>query len=555
MYVNFISIFRVLNQNERFKFYSLIFLVIISAIVETFLILSLEKFLAVFSSSIGETTKSFELNELRDNGFYFIVTLCLSALLKILILTLTAHSVMTLGKRLTLRVYDKLLTLDYENKHLLSANESISHANKVDTVVATVIVPIFTALTGFILSISLLFSIILTAPALGFFVFSALVIIYIMMSVIFQRRLKYNSIVLSENMSKKVSTIENGIKLFSENIFYNTQNLFRDRLEIAENKIKNTQALNMVISSIPKLIIEALGILLIIIFIFLSQTVSFIAPVDLAVLGTFALAAQRLLPHLQSIYSVWSKYTSNLRLIMEINQILKLPTHKNISSSDVIRPFRGAVMLRNIEMNFADESNVIKYPNITIKYGKLNLIKGKSGAGKSTLLQIITSQIKPTVGVIEIDGVQLNTGNVNDWRSQIAYVPQKNFIFDGTIYENITLNKGQTTNNIERLNFALSASRCDEFIRKLPKGIETLLVDNAAELSGGQAQRISLARALYSGRKVLVFDEVTSALDSENEHAFLESVNLLRNEYTILVVSHSSKFDEIADITIDLNQE
>ena len=166
-------------------------------------------------------------------------------------------------------------------------------------------------------------------------------------------------------------------------------------------------------------------------------------------------------------------------------------------------------------------------------------IFGKSGSGKSTLLDIIMGFIKPNNGIIKIDN-KFDLGDENNlflWKKKIGYLPQKMILLDDTILTNITLN---INNNIKidrkYLSKVLKVCCLDTFIKDLDKGIDTLVGENGSKLSGGEIQRICLARCLYTNPEVIIIDEGTSALDKDTELKLIK--NLFSLKKTIIFVSH-----------------
>jgi ATP-binding cassette subfamily C protein len=184
--------------------------------------------------------------------------------------------------------------------------------------------------------------------------------------------------------------------------------------------------------------------------------------------------------------------------------------------------------------------------DLTIKAGKTTAIVGPSGAGKSTIADLVMGLIVPNHGCILIDGMELSLELTKAWREQIGYVPQDTFLFNDTLRANLLWAKPDASE--EEINQSLRYAAAEEFIPGLPKGLETILGDRGVLISGGERQRIALARALLRKPSLLILDEATSSLDSENEKRIREATEKLHGQMTILVISHRLSTIRGADV-------
>ena len=173
------------------------------------------------------------------------------------------------------------------------------------------------------------------------------------------------------------------------------------------------------------------------------------------------------------------------------------------------------------------------------------MIQGASGAGKTTLLDLLVGLLRPQSGVVRMGTDDLNNVDAVKWRQSIGYVPQELALFHDTIRANITLYDDQVSD--AAVEDSLRLSGVSAFVHQLPNGIETDVGEFGGKLSGGQRQRISLARALVTNPKLLILDEVTSALDPETEEAIVSNIAELRGRYTIVAITHRPAWTRIAD--------
>jgi len=168
--------------------------------------------------------------------------------------------------------------------------------------------------------------------------------------------------------------------------------------------------------------------------------------------------------------------------------------------------------------------------------GTTTALVGSSGSGKSTLISIVMAFNRPTSGRVLVDGRDLEDVKLTDYREQLASVLQDNFLFDGTIAENVGYAKpGATQAEIEQ---ACRIAHCDEFINGFPDGYATIVGERGIKLSGGQRQRVSIARAILANPRILILDEATSSLDSESEQMIQDGLRRLRSGRTTFVIAH-----------------
>ena len=203
-------------------------------------------------------------------------------------------------------------------------------------------------------------------------------------------------------------------------------------------------------------------------------------------------------------------------------------------------------------LSFAyDRELVMKDVSITVPKGGLTVIIGQSGIGKSTLLKLLLGLYRPNSGTLVIDTPEGPIPVDRGTRSLFSYAPQGNFLLSGTLRENLTFTNPDATD--EEIHAALYASAMDEYVATLPQGLETLLRENGAGLSEGQAQRLSLARAIISGAPVLLLDEVTSALDAVTEQTVLERITALPGK-TCIAVTHRPSALALASHVIEVTE-
>ena len=210
---------------------------------------------------------------------------------------------------------------------------------------------------------------------------------------------------------------------------------------------------------------------------------------------------------------------------------------------------RKTIQLDAVSFGY-DGAEVLHDFDMTLHFGERVVLVGPSGAGKSTIADLIMGLIVPDKGHVLVDGVPLGPDTVKSWRDHIGYVSQDTFLFHDTIRANILFARPESTE--EDIHKALKLAAAEEFVSRLPRGIDTVVGDRGMRLSGGERQRLALARALIRRPSLLILDEATSFLDSENETRILETIEQLRGKMTVLIISHRLSTRRGADIIYDL---
>lgn len=198
--------------------------------------------------------------------------------------------------------------------------------------------------------------------------------------------------------------------------------------------------------------------------------------------------------------------------------------------------FSGSVRFDEVSFEYTEGMPVLQDVSFEAPAGTTTALVGSSGAGKTTLIALVLTFRQPTRGRVLVDGRDLATIKLRDYRSTLAVVLQDDFLFDGTLAENIAYSRPQATR--DEVVEAARLAHCDEFIREFPDGYETVIGERGVKLSGGQRQRISIARAMLADPRILVLDEATSSLDTESEQYIQEGLARLRSGRTTFVIAH-----------------
>ncbi len=237
------------------------------------------------------------------------------------------------------------------------------------------------------------------------------------------------------------------------------------------------------------------------------------------------------------IAAIGTQITEAFAGLDRIREIMSMSTEdEEDSSRDPLTEMSGDVEFENVWFEYNEGVPVLKNVSFNAPAGSTTALVGSSGSGKSTLIGLIMNFNRPLSGMIKIDGRDLFEIKLRDYRSRLGVVLQDNFLFDGTVAENISFSKPHAT--LEEIQEVSRIAHCEEFIEGFEKKYETIVGERGVKLSGGQRQRIAIARALLADPKILILDEATSSLDSESEALIQEGLRSLRKGRTTFVIAH-----------------
>jgi ATP-binding cassette subfamily B protein/ATP-binding cassette subfamily C protein len=291
------------------------------------------------------------------------------------------------------------------------------------------------------------------------------------------------------------------------------------------------QIVSNTLSTLPKNILECIGFSLLVaavIFILANyRDPSKVIPI----ISMYALAMYRILPSVH-------RMLGNLNNIAYIHDALDT-LDKNVrqeTEKDGAAPlcFEKNIRFEDITFGYITGKDVLNSVYLEIKKGERIAIVGESGGGKSTLVDLIIGINKPDSGTIYIDDSVLSDENIRTWRSKIGYIPQSIYLFDGTVAENVAFGSEPDE---EKTKHALKTANIWDFLSQ-KEGANTIVGEGGIQLSGGQLQRIGIARALYDNPDVLVLDEATSALDTETEARIMDEIYNISRDKTLIVIAH-----------------
>jgi len=260
-------------------------------------------------------------------------------------------------------------------------------------------------------------------------------------------------------------------------------------------------------------------------------------PVYVGALFAFLLLSQRVAAPLTQLAQLIHQYDEARFAVEIVGRLVNQPAEEGRSSHAVKKPLRGQIEFSNVRFKYQGaEAFALNDVSFEISEGTTLGVMGRSGSGKTTITRLLQGLHSDYRGLIKIDGIDVREYDVDHLRSSLGVVLQENFLFSGTIRENITAAKSDAT--FDEMVLAARLAGAEEFIDKLPRGYETYVYEGSPNLSGGQRQRLAIARALIVNPRILILDEATSALDAESEAIINANLQRIAQGRTLVVISH-----------------
>ena len=302
-------------------------------------------------------------------------------------------------------------------------------------------------------------------------------------------------------------------------------------------KLKNKNAKIRTVYVRVSPIMETLTGIMIAILIFYSGKLIIENEIDINNFFSFLAAMMLAYQPVRSLATVNMAISQGLSAAARILPIIDNENEiKDSAEASNLKTINANIKFKDVFFSYENNEEVLKGVNLDIKGGKMSALVGHSGSGKSTIMNLIPRFYNVTSGKIEIDGQSVNDVKISSLRNVISLVSQDTTLFDDTIKNNISYANLDASD--EEIMEAAKLSNCDEFINQLPKKYETIIGENGIRLSGGEKQRISIARAMLKKSRIILLDEATSSLDSETEEKIQSAINILTKDKTTIVIAH-----------------
>jgi len=544
------KIFNILSFKQKKIFLTLIFLSLIISALEFFVLLTIQPIIIFFSNSSTAINPIFKYlsNYININIFNFFIIFFIIFIFKTLFsiyLSLKKNKfIKNVNDHLSKIIFSQYLNKKYE--FFLNSNSSKFIANLIIEV-EKFSYRVLDSMLVFVVELSIILSVIFflfyTYFKITFFLIGFLLLFFYIFIKIFKNKLQLlgNQKVISDEA--KISDLQKS--------FFTIQNIKIDNLEnffvgkfIKNNNLSSEKTLILhFLLDLPKPIMEILILFLVSIsFYFFYYYYQISKSEILTMLALFIISMFRVLPSFNRILASFNSIRFNYSTINNINEEIISYKESLLTQRDKIIinniDFKKNIVLENIFFSFPNnKKNILQDINLTINKGNYIGLVGDSGSGKSTLLNILCGLINPISGYVKVDG-RFVRDNLKSFQKKIGYVPQKIYLTDDTFDKNIVLGVDKANFNNDLLGKVIVQSKLENVINNFSEGIHTKIGEYGSRLSGGQQQRIGIARALYKQPEIIIFDEATSALDPKVEEDILDTIYGLKNNITVIIVSH-----------------
>tara|TARA_B100000029_G_scaffold515852_1_gene625028 strand:- start:836 stop:2605 length:1770 start_codon:yes stop_codon:yes gene_type:complete len=340
-------------------------------------------------------------------------------------------------------------------------------------------------------------------------------------------------------MEKRFKTLQEGLESIKELYIFQKSLYFLNSYAESSKTYLKAATYHAVTLNATRPIFEFIGLLCLMVLLLVLLLREVPTSYLISTLGLFLAASFRLLPSLNKIVqSIQNIKFNNACIDRILNEDKIISENEKFIKSQINTPFKKIIKFTDVNFSYPDkEKKILENINFSIEKGSIIGIEGVSGSGKSTLVNLILTLLEPTKGQIKVDDLVLEKNNLS-WLKNIGYVPQNTNLMDDTVEKNIAFGLSYEETDIKKLNKAIDSAQLTSFVNNLKDGIKTRVGEKGHMISGGQIQRICIARALYNNPNIIILDEPTSALDSENETLIMDTIYNLGKDKTIIIVSH-----------------
>ena len=552
-----------LSLNDQRGIGFLLIFLIISAFLDMAGIASILPFMMVLSdpslletnfylSFLHERSKLFGVKNQVD--FLFIlgssvfILLVASLSFKAFVSYFQAQFIQNLGYSISKRLMERYLSQPYHwflNRHSSDFGKII--LSETDFIITSGFSKILDIIARGLIVIVIIILLLFVDTYLTFITFSLLGISYFIIFFFVRKYLNKIGTKRLKNNQTRFATVSEAFGAIKTIKVGSLEQAYINEFSIAARIYAKTQASASVISLLPRFFLEALafGGILLVMLIFVSKNGSFVEILPIASLYIFA--GYRLLPSLQVIYSSIAQLTFVTPSLDKLYEDVKNIKKSNEERNNNILTLNKSIRLNNICFKYPETQRLaIDNISLSIFSGSKVGFVGSTGSGKTTIIDIILGLLKPQKGNLIIDKTIVSNQNFRSWQRSIGYVPQQIYLSDNTIASNIAFGLETKDINMGQVEKVSKIANLHEFvISELPNKYLTTIGERGIRLSGGQLQRIGIARALYHDPKVLIFDEATSALDNLTEKAVMDTINNLSEDITIILIAH--RLDTLKD--------
>ena len=561
-------LWRQVTMRRRLQLAALALLMLSAAGAEIFSIGAVLPFLGVIAAPdqllaqpmVQAITQKVGLSSREELLVFFTLTFATAALLsaglRILAMWTQVRMANVIGADFSIKAYERTLYQPYAVHVARNSSEVNAGIGKASTLASSIIQPSLHVFSSGLILVALLGAIISIDPAVALCAVLGFGGIYAGILTLARRRLAELSGVAAHQAIRINKATAEGLGGIRDVLIDGLQSTYARLFRSSIRPLQRAGAWIAFVENSPRLVIEALGMVFIAGMAFTMSRPAEGGSNPVLVLGSLALAAQRMLPVLQNLYSSIVRVQSSQVSVQDALDLLEqpLPAHAGQPRAQLL-PFRDALEVRDLHFRYSESTPwVLRGLNLRIPRGSRVGFIGSTGSGKSTLIDLLMGLLTPVQGTVLVDGQSVFPDHTREWQAHLAHVPQSIYLADISIAENIAFGVPSEQIDRERVRAAARQAQIADAIEAWTNGYDTFVGERGVRLSGGQRQRVGIARALYKRADVIVFDEATSALDNQTEAAVMEAIDGLHPDLTVLMVAHRLTTLRGCDLIVELER-
>ncbi len=570
MYKLYCDFLRVLSSKRKKQLFFLIVLMFFNSFAEVVSVFSVVPFLIVISSPEKLLENNFISSIFSFFGIvlgkdlllpitlFFVFTIVVSGLIRLTNLWLAGRISTAIGTDISFEIYRRTLFQEYPYHLQKNSSEIITVLTSYMYKTISVIRTILNLLTSIFISFGVIISLFFVEWRVAISSIFLFGIFYLLLAFLVRPLLLRNSRIVAEACEKQIRLLQDSLGSIKDIILDSNQIIYLNIFKRIDRSAQLKANQNQYIGGFPKYLFELIGFSVIALLAFFLVMKKDAGVLVIPILGAFALGAQKLLPSLQQIYNGWSTINSSLSELNIIIKMLNQSISVNYSKPNKSKKLEN-IIFKDVSFKYSEDSkNVLNQISFEIYPGKIIGLIGKTGTGKSTLMDVLMGLLKPTDGKILINGKDIYDKRypqrIYAWRNQISHVPQNIFVSNSSIKENIAFGIEEELIDIKKLELASRQAGLYDFIKKSKQGFGFNVGERGSSLSGGQLQRLGIARALYRDSPVLILDEATSALDIETEKEIMDSIVKLKKNKVVILISHKESTLKYCDKVLKISK-
>ena len=562
MYNKLTKLTNIIFKNYNSEIIFLQFLIIFSSLIQILSILSFAPFIMMISDPaytelLSEKYKFLSSYSQEEILFYSILSITgifiLSNLLSIYVSKITIFFCQKVNIDFSNNIFKSFLSKEYSYHLENNSSELISKiTQEIGRVIVNILNPLLQLNSKIISVIFILIGLsFLTGIKSILFILVIILFAYYIFFLLYKKKLKKNSELISKNLYLRQKSIKESLENIKETKLFQAENFFLDMFSESNSLIAKSIAKNQILSILPKFLIEIIGIIFFMLFIFYKLNTGQNLNEILPLLSVYLVAGYKMLPAIQSIATSYAAIRGNITAIEKVESDLDSFDNNNEEELNYNHFNFNQINVLNLKFSYKKKL-ILDDVSLNLKKNQITAIVGKTGEGKTTLINLIAGLLEPSNGTIKFDDNVLSNSDKKKIITKIGYVSQKVSLIEDTISNNITLGVKEKDIDKDKINYIAKITLIDEFTSQLKNKFETTVGENGILLSGGQVQRIGLARALYKEPALLIIDEGTSGLDANTEKKIFQNLQNIKKNICILMITHRNEVLKYCDTVYEI---